>query len=79
MDSMEPEQTPFAAVSAHTSRLQRVSPPLTSMHSGFVQQFEMNVKLTEDGYSNTKHGWINRRHTFHTGGWEPLGSSWFSS
>jgi hypothetical protein len=25
MDSMEPEQTPFAAVSAHTSRLTRVS------------------------------------------------------
>ena len=25
MDSMEPEQTPFAAVSAHTSRLSRVS------------------------------------------------------
>lgn len=28
MDSMEPEQTPFAAVSAHTSRLTRVSPRL---------------------------------------------------
>ncbi len=25
MDSIEPEQTPFAAVSAHTSRLTRVS------------------------------------------------------
>jgi hypothetical protein len=25
MDSMEPDQTPFAAVSAHTSRLSRVS------------------------------------------------------
>lgn len=25
MDSIEPEQTPFAAVSAHTSRITRVS------------------------------------------------------
>jgi hypothetical protein len=75
MDSMEPEQTPFAAVSAHTSRLQRVSPSIISMHSGFVREFEINVQLTKDGNSNIKHGWTNRRHTFHTGGWEPLGSS----
>jgi hypothetical protein len=76
---MEPEQTPFAAVTAHTSRLQRVSPPSTSVHSGFVRELEMNIRLTQDGNSNIKHGWTNRHHTFHTDGWEPLGSSWFSS
>jgi hypothetical protein len=44
MDSMEPEQTPFAAVSAHTSRLTRVSLRLIPLFSRVEIGLEMNKR-----------------------------------
>lgn len=70
MDSIEPQQTPFSAVTAHTSRLQRVSISAWVGERQFTDQIEN---------SNTKHGWTNRHHMCRIGGWELSGYFWSSS
>jgi hypothetical protein len=72
MDSMEPEQTPFAAVSAQTSKFTRVSRFGTSMDDFGVFCSREDGLLMET-CSNTKHGLTNRPRTLLSGGLGPLG------
>jgi hypothetical protein len=62
MDSMEPEQTPFAAVSAHTSRLSRVSLRLIPDFFESRERAGGWAGADKEINSNTKLGWISQRH-----------------
>lgn len=74
MDSMEPEQTPFAAVSAHTSRLTRVSCDcvIRTRRMGWAMDCDCKgwnyTTLADEWDSNTKHGWTSQHLIRHIDG-----------
>lgn len=75
MDSMEPEQTPFAAVSAQTSKFSRVS----WRDGPHDPAWYTSENAADKEVSNIKRGWINQRRTRRTDGWAHLHSWYFSS